>query len=230
MDRRIMMTGLASVLAGCASSRSARPLTGDDIPAGAFSPWSEQSSYALFAGDELDIAFPSAQELNRQLAIGPDGRISLPMIGHVMAADRSVSELESVISSAYAEHLLRPAVEVTLRRVAPGKVWVDGQVRNPGVYDLPLADVDAYQAMIMAGGILPSGRSSKAALIRRAPDGQRMMVTIDLRHRNANMPMVQRGDIIYVPKTGLGELAAFFTQIRNSLPIGFSYALNGRWA
>ena len=64
MDRRIMMIGLATAMAGCASSRSARPLMGDDIPAGAFSPWSDQSPYALFAGDELDIAFPSAQELN----------------------------------------------------------------------------------------------------------------------------------------------------------------------
>ena len=37
----------------------------------------------------------------------------------------------------------------------------------------------------------------------------------------------QRGDIVFVPRSTLGELAAFFTQVRSALPIGFSYAIGG---
>ena len=38
---------------------------------------------------------------------------------------------------------------------------------------------------------------------------------------------LRRGDIIFVPRSTLGELAAFFTQVRSAMPIGFSYSING---
>ena len=41
---------------------------------------------------------------------------------------------------------------------------------------------------------------------------------------------LRRGDIIFVPRSTLGELAAFFTQVRAAMPIGFSYSLNGGYA
>ncbi|MDZ4364397.1 polysaccharide biosynthesis/export family protein, partial [Brevundimonas sp.] len=156
----------------------------------------------------------------------PDGRIALPLIGQVMAADRTLAELERDVSAAYASQLVRPVVEVTLRQAGPMKVWVDGEVRTPGVYDMP-GDIDAYQAVIMAGGYLPTAQSREIALIRRGPGGRRMMRVIDLRPRRGEVVALRRGDIIFVPRTTLGELANFFTQIRNALPIGFSYSING---
>lgn len=233
MDRRLIITGLAAMMAGCASGTRSQShgAASDQIPHGAFAPWSnEAAEYTLFPGDEIDVTFSSAQELNRPLTIGPDGRISLPMVGHLLATDRSLSQLEADISDAYSQQLVRPAVEVSLRRAMPAKVWVDGQVQNPGVYDIPAGTIDTYQAMVLAGGVLNSARSSRAVLIRRTRDGQRMMRVVDLRAKSANGPIIQRGDIVFVPRSSLGELAAFFGQIREAMPIGFSYALNGRWS
>lgn len=231
VDRRLLITGLAAMAAGCASTKAGSNGSADHYSQDDFAPWSNATpEYALFPGDEIDISFSSAPELNRQLTIGPDGRVSLPMVGHILATDRSVSQLEADISAAYSQQLVRPAVEVSLRRAAPGKVWVDGAVETPGVYDIPAGQIDAYQAMVLAGGALNTGRASRAALIRRGADGRRMMTVVDLRARQGNSPIIQRGDIIYVPKSGLGELAAFFTQVRDAMPIGFSYALNGRWS
>lgn len=232
MDRRLLITGLTAMIAGCASTERTHDRMGthNDQVQDFFAPWSnEQIEYTLFPGDEIDVSFTSAQELNRQVTLGPDGRISLPMVGHLLATDRSLSQLESDISEAYNQQLVRPAVEVNLRRAAPAKVWVDGQVQNPGVYDIPAGTIDAYQAMVLAGGVLISARPARAALIRRSRDGQRMMTVVDLRAKQANSPIIQRGDIIFVPRSGLGELTAFFSQVRDAMPIGFSYALNGRW-
>ena len=229
-DRRLILMGLAAGLAGCASGRgsiapASPPTSGLD-----FAEWTDVApEYLLFPGDEIEIATPTAPELTRQLKIGPDGRVSLPLVGHVMAADRTLAELEADVAEGYAPYLRRPETEVTLRLAGPLKVWVDGEVRNPGVFDMP-GDIDAYQAVIMAGGFLPSARSSQAALIRRGPGGVRMMRAIDLRPRKAEVVTLHRGDIIFVPRTTLGELAAFFTLFRAALPIGFSYALNGGYA
>lgn len=238
VDRRLLLLALAAGLSGCAASagRSAssglpRPQTVSDLPPDLpFAPWTDvEPEYRLYTGDEIEVVLPTATELNRQLKIGPDGRVSLPLVGHVTAADRSLSELEGDISAGYAPHLLRPEVEVTLRQAGPLKVWIDGEVRNPGVFDMP-GQIDAYQALILAGGALPTSNARNCALIRRGPGDLRMLKVLDLRAPRGEILPLRRGDIVFVPRSTLGELAAFFTQVRNALPIGFSYAINGSYA
>jgi polysaccharide export outer membrane protein len=238
-DRRhlLMLLG-AGALAGCGGGRmvdlSERPLTGERISrqgfeAIGFSDWSEaEPEYMLYPGDEIEVATPTAPELTRTLKVGPDGRIALPLVGQFMAADRTLYELEANVSQAYASQLVRPVVEVTLKQAGPMKVWVAGEVRNPNVYDMP-GDIDALQAVIMAGGYLPSARSGQVAVIRRGPGGRRMLRTIDLRERRGEVVALRRGDVIFVPRSTLGELANFFTQVKAALPVGFNYTINGQY-
>jgi polysaccharide biosynthesis/export protein PslD len=241
-DRRLFLLALGSasaLLAACGGGNAARmprPSGGvqrvettarGDFPAIPFADWTDdEPEYSLYPGDEIEVATPTAAELTRTLKVGPDGRIALPLVGQVMAADRSLSELQSEISSAYAGQLVRPVVEVTLRQAGPIRVWVDGEVRTPGVIEMT-GDLDAYQAVVQAGGFLPSGKLDRVALIRRGPGGSRMLRVVDLRPRRGEVVALRRGDIIYVPRTTLGELAAFFTQVRAAMPIGFSYSING---
>jgi protein involved in polysaccharide export with SLBB domain len=238
-DRRhLLMLFGAAALTGCGAAQSVmpreRPLTGERVSsqgfeAIGFSDWTDaEPEYMLYPGDEIEVATPTAPELTRTLKVGPDGRIALPLIGQVMAADRTLFELENSISGAYASQLVRPVVEVTLKQAGPVKVWVTGEVRTPNVYDMP-GDIDALQAVIMAGGYLPSARSGKVAVIRRGPGGRRMMRSIDLRERRGEVVALRRGDVVYVPRSTLGELANFFTQVKAALPIGFTYTINGQY-
>tara|TARA_R110002167_G_scaffold64917_21_gene183590 strand:- start:1490 stop:2239 length:750 start_codon:yes stop_codon:yes gene_type:complete len=244
IDRRLLLLSLgAAALSGCASENAGRmplpasgaaggrvqPVGQAGFPEIAFADWTEaEPEYVLYPGDEIEVATPTAAELTRTQKIGPDGRIALPLIGQVMAADRTIAELESDVAGAYASQLLRPVVEVTLKQAGPLKIWVDGEVRTPGVYDMP-GDIDAYQAIIMAGGFMPTARQQEVALIRRGPGGVRMMRAADLRPRRGEVIALRRGDILFVPRTTLGEVANFVTQIRNALPVGFTYALNGQY-
>lgn len=199
----------------------------EDFPTIPFAAWTdEEPEYLLYPGDEIEVATPTAAELTRTLKIGPDGRIALPLIGQVMAADRTLPQLQQTISAAYASQLVRPVVEVTLRQAGPIRVWVDGEVRTPGVFEMT-GDLDAYQAVIQAGGFSSTSRPDRVALIRRGPGGTRMMRVVDLRPRRGEIVALRRGDILFVPRSTLGELAAFFTQVRAALPIGFSYSING---
>jgi polysaccharide export outer membrane protein len=236
-DRRQILWTLGAALvaapvSGCASGQAGprvqRVRRADFADIG-FADWTEaEPEYLLYPGDEIEVATPTATELTRTLKVGPDGRIALPLIGQAMAADRTLSELEYALSEAYAAELVRPVVEVTLKQAGPLKVWVAGEVRTPGVYDMP-GDIDAYQAIVMAGDFLPSARSGVVALIRRGPGGVRMMRPVDLRPRRGEVVALRRGDILFVPRTTLGELANFFTQVRNALPIGFNYSINGQF-
>ena len=254
IDRRLLLLGLAGVgtmVSGCGGGQRLR---GDDygsrmplprspgnsstriqnagrtsFPEIGFADWSEtEPEYVLYPGDEIEIATPTAVELTRTQRIGPDGRISLPLVGQIMAADRTIAEVERDASDAFASQLRRPVVEITLKTAGPLKVWVDGEVRTPGVFDMA-GDIDAWQAVIQAGGFLPTARQGEVALIRRGPGGVRMMRAIDLRPRRGEVIALRRGDIIFVPRSNLGEVANFVTLFRNALPVGFTYAIGGQY-
>lgn len=245
-DRRLILLGAAALVSGCAGGgdydRMPRPMArGSDsvgrvdrvqpasFPNIPFADWTDdEPEYVLYPGDEIEVATPTAPELTRTLRVGPDGRVSLPLVGQLMAADRTIAELEQAASGAYASQLVRPVVEITLKTAGPLKVWVAGEVRNPGVLDMN-GDIDAYQAVVQAGDFLPTAKPQEVALIRRGPGGRRMMRVIDLRPRRGEVVALRRGDLIYVPRSNLGELANFFTQIRNALPIGFNYTINGQY-
>lgn len=254
IDRRLMLLGIAGIGAiagGCGAvtngligggdyaSRMPAPREsrGDRVqdvgrrsfPEIGFADWTEaEPEYVLYPGDEIEIATPTATELTRTQKVGPDGRISLPLVGQIMAADRTIAELEADASDAYASQLRRPVVEVTLKTAGPIRVWVGGEVRTPGMIEMN-GDLDAYQAVIQAGDFLPTARQGEVALIRRGPGGVRMMRAVDLRPRRGEVVALRRGDIIFVPRSTLGEVANFVTLFRNALPIGFSYMIGGQY-
>lgn len=245
IDRRLLLLGLAgaggALVTGCGGgeygARMPAPTGGDRVqqvgrssfPEIGFADWTEnEPEYVLYPGDEIEIATPTAVELTRTQRIGPDGRISLPLVGQIMAADRTIAEVEADASDAFASQLRRPVVEITLKTAGPIRVWVGGEVRTPGMIEMN-GDLDAYQAVIQAGDFLPTARQHEVALIRRGPGGIRMMRAVDLRPRRGEVVALRRGDIIFVPRSNLGEVANFVSLFRNALPIGFSYAIGGQY-
>jgi len=199
-----------------------------------YADWTEQEpSYRFYPGDEIEVSVASASELNKSAIVQPDGRIVLPLLGPVMAADRTIYELEDAITEAYGSQLLRPQVQVSVKATTPLKVFVGGEVGNPGVYDMP-GDVDALRAVIQAGGFKTSSKRSQVVIIRRGPDGRAMLRTADLLKGMTNpgggvdLIPLRRFDIVYVPRSGAAETGLFMQQyFRDLLPVSFSYAVNG---
>jgi polysaccharide export outer membrane protein len=215
------------------------PLTPAPRPAANFpnigyADWTEQEpAYRFYPGDELEVTVLSATELNKAAVVQPDGRIVLPLLGPVMAADRTIYELEDAVTAAYASQLLRPQVQVSIKATAPLKVFVGGEVGNPGVYDMP-GDVDALRAVIQAGGFKASSKRSQVVIIRRGPDGRAMLRTADLLKgltdpsSGVDLIPLRRFDVVYVPRSGVAETGLFMQQyFRDLLPVSFSYAVNG---
>jgi polysaccharide export outer membrane protein len=209
---------------------TARPTTNfADI---GYADWTDQEpDYRFYPGDEVEITVPSAVELNKSVIVQPDGRVALPLIGPVMAADRTIGELEASLTQAYASQLLRPRVEVSIKATAPLKVFVGGEVGNPGAYDMA-GDTDALRAIIQAGGFKTSSKRTGVVIIRRGPNGRAMLRTVDLltgmTNGRTDLVPLRRFDVVYVPRSGVSEAGLFMQQyFRDLLPISFSYAING---
>ena len=228
----LVCTGAVSAVSGCA--QLPHPIT----PTGGFTNISYSSfgqaepAYRMYPGDVLDVAFPSAPELNREVTVQPDGRIALPLVSPVMAADESVPDLQGALTQAYGPLLVRPEVDVSVRTASPLRIFVGGEVTKPGVYDMP-GDINALQAVVMAGGFTNVAKRHNVIVIRRGPGGRPMMREVDLRQatfdpgRGDAVPL-RRFDVIYVPRTDIGNADLFVEQyFRDLVPVSFSYALTG---
>ena len=197
-----------------------------------YATWSDdEPDYRLYPGDELDIAVPTAPELNKTVVIQPDGRVSLPLVGPVMVADRTTLEAQDALDAAYSSQLRRPEVYVTVKTAGPLKVFVGGEVDKPGVYDMP-GDINALQAVIQAGSFKPTANRDQVVIIRRGPDGRPMMRTVNLKQGvsepgRTDLVPLRRFDIVYVPRTGLASAGIFMQQIKDLIPgnVGFDYAV-----
>jgi|GEM_PF-495739 len=201
-------------------------------PSDMFQRWVEyEPQYTFHPGDQLDIVVASAPELSRTMTIGPDGRVNMPLVDSIMAAGRPLMQIQNDIKAQLAKQLVDPAVTVTPRAFAPAQIYVGGEVNAQGTYALP-GPVGALEALIMAGGMRASAKSSQIAVLRRAPNGGMMMRSVNIsngirniREYNDNIQL-RRGDIIFVPRTTLAEVGVFVQALRSAIPVDFNVSYN----
>lgn len=238
MDRRRLLTVLlisAALAPLAASPLLAKDRSDPDFPNIGYATWTDdEPAYRLFPGDEVDFSVGSAPELNKTAIVQPDGRISLPLIGSVMAADHSLEDVRAALVEAYSHQLIRPDVSLGIKTVGSLKVFVGGEVDKPGVYDMP-GDLDALRAIFMAGGFKNSAKVNEVVIIRRGPGGRPMMRTADFKAAlrspaHSDLIPLRRFDIVYVPKSSVSAAGLWVQQyLRDLTPVdlSFSYAFGG---
>ncbi|MEM8627469.1 MAG: SLBB domain-containing protein, partial [Pseudomonadota bacterium] len=149
-------------------------------------------------GDKVRIVLPGEKELDGTFQVGRSGRITLPEVGDVVAAGRSITQLQADVMAAL-ERVYRAAntVQVTLaeRRLL---IEVGGSVRKPGTYDLP-ADVTIQAAIAEAGGLREGAQLNDVRVQR---NGRNIVVDYALYLRTGQaslLPSLQSLDTIFVP-------------------------------
>src|SRR5688572_20523818 len=92
----LALFSLVLLSSACRSAGGTRPMTAANMvpPVLVLSP-----------GDILDITFPGATNLNGMHRIGPEGQLSMPIIGVVEAAGKTAAQLESELEQKYATEL-----------------------------------------------------------------------------------------------------------------------------
>ena len=174
------------------------------------------------AGDSLDIRFYKTPELNLQVPVRPDGKISLELIGDVEAAGLQPGELASVLRERYASELQNPRVSVIVLAFG-GQVYVEGEVKTPSAP--PFAQgITALQAISLAGGFLDTAQPNSVILIRLEDGlyhGYRLALNDALSGKDLAQDVSLRpADILHVPKSRIADVDLFVDQyFRKLLPI-----------
>jgi polysaccharide export outer membrane protein len=185
---------LGVVTSGCADMNPPPP-----VPAEAYR---SKPNATLAAGDEINVAFSGAPELNVKQKIQPNGKVSLPTIGDVNAAGKSLTGFQSELTSLYQPHLQDPTVIVSLESAASG-VYVSGEVLRPGKIPLD-RPMTALEAVMEAGGFTKFANPKQVIVVRnQGGKNQRYVLNMNdaLYGADSSPFYVRTYDVIYVKQS-----------------------------
>lgn len=167
-----------------------------------------------------------------------DGTFQYPFIGTVKAEGKTPSQLADEIRGRQIDFYREPRVTVNINQSPGNTVFVGGAVRTPSPLPFPAAPT-LEQAIIGAGGIMMNADSRSVALLRLDEQGQYKTYFIDYAKlmqggiEGRMAVALQRGDVIFVPKSGIGNrvegVELYMNQLIpfvKTLGVGFNYDLN----
>ena len=131
---------------------------------------SVRRDYVIGPEDVLAVDVWKEPEISRTVPVRPDGKISLPLLGDMMANGLTAEQLQASIKQQLQGFVSSPEVTVIVQEIRSEKVNVVGQVVKPGSYALskPMTVLDA---LVMAGGFRDFAKQKKIYVLRVNKDG-----------------------------------------------------------
>jgi polysaccharide export outer membrane protein len=163
---------------------------------------SPASEYIIGPGDLIGISVWRDENLTRTVVVLPDGKISFPLVGELVAEGKTVTQLKQETEKALSRYTADSAVTVEVKQSSSMIIYVIGRVNTPGK-QLLFANTNVLQALAMAGGTNPFAKSNKIKIFRQH-EGKTAMFAFNYnevmegRHLETNIEL-KRGDVIIVP-------------------------------
>lgn len=195
----LMLAALTLMLAGCASTGPVTPPPTTD-----FTPVED---YRVGVGDSLQISVWRNEELSVAVPVRPDGKISMPLIGDIVAAGHTPVELSAQITQGLKSFVRNPQVTVIV--VNPSSADFQRRIRITGAVQSPQSiayreGITVLDLVLLAGGTNEFAAGNSAKLYRRV-NGETKVYPIyldDLINKGkteTNYPLIP-SDIVTVPE------------------------------
>jgi polysaccharide export outer membrane protein len=188
--------------------------------------------YVIGAQDVLTVSVFDQPDLGGKYAVELDGSFSFPLIGRVKAGGLTIRNLETELKNKLADGFFKnPQLTVAIEQYRSQRVFVTGEVRNPGAYPLT-GDMTLIEALAKAGSTAQSA-SDEVLVVRGGKEAQeavsldatagRENIRVNLKDLQSGAASARNidlrdGDTIYVARA---EQVYVFGQVRTpgSYPI-----------
>lgn len=204
MKNAVLPTLCLAIVLGATPALAQDPPQGSTDPAGrpangGVSAADTSKDYRLVAGDKLRIEVYREPQLSQSLQVRPDGKITLPLIGDIVAAGETPSAVRDALTAAFQEYINNPVVTVIVVEAQPQTISVMGEVNSPGVQPLkyPMTVIDA---LATAGGFKDFANKKNIVIRRMTPTGvQSITFNYNEAVKSSSRPLyLQPGDVIIV--------------------------------
>ena len=162
-------------------------------------PWANEE-YRLGPGDKLRVEVYREEQLSQSLQVRPDGKITLPLIGDVMASGKTSLELRDQLATSLKEYVTNPVVTVIVQEATAAQVYVIGEVASPATLVMQ-GPMTVLQALAQVGGLREFADRDDIRILRKTGTSVR---TIGFNYKKAikgelEPVFLQPGDTIVVP-------------------------------
>jgi polysaccharide biosynthesis/export protein len=157
--------------------------------------------------DILVVTVWRNQELSKEVIVRPDGKISLPLLGDVVAAGLTAQALSKQIADGLAEFMSTPTVSVQVREINSYHIFAVGEVARPGKIVLK-SFTNVLTGISLAGGFTTFASRNNVHVLRMVKNGQgeprQVMIPVPYtdivngKNLEANI-ILKAGDVIVVP-------------------------------
>lgn len=168
--------------------------------------------YRLSITDRIRVSIFQEDDLTDILRVDARGNVNLKLVGELRVVGLTVAEAQRTVEQAYRDgrFLRNPQASITIEDYALRDVAIEGQVKAPGRYVLPVESTYSIVELVTkAGGLTDIAKGSAVVITRQSPDGKRTTITVDvdalIRGRKSNIPgnsavLLEPGDVVYVPE------------------------------
>ncbi len=188
-----------------ANPQPTEPVKKDQIPKQ--QPVKEQPAatlnYLLSPGDLIEISVWKEEGMQKeQILVAPDGNITFPLAGTIMAGGKPMFAVEEAIAARLANYIADPVVTIKLLQNNGNTIFVIGKVNKPGQYPANRR-IDVMQALSLAGGLTVYANENSIHVLRRVGNDVKIFPfdyndVLDGEHLEQNI-ILQAGDTVTVP-------------------------------
>jgi polysaccharide export outer membrane protein len=123
------------------------------------------SDYVIGPEDVLGVVYWRDKDMTGDVAVRPDGKISLPLLNDVQAAGMTPAQLRDRLVDASKQYFEDPSITVVVKQMNSRKVFITGEVGKPGPYPL-VGPTTVLQLISIAGGLREYAESKKILIVR----------------------------------------------------------------
>jgi len=168
--------------------------------------------YRLATNDSIRVGVFQEPDLDIIGRVDMKGTINLPLLGPVAVAGLTIPEAQQTIESAYRDgrYLRNPQVTITVEVYAPREVSIQGQIKSPGRYILPIEQtMTVLELVTKASGFTDTAKGTAVSVTRINADGTKQVFSVDVESlikgkdrakSTDNSLLLMPGDIVYVPE------------------------------
>jgi polysaccharide export outer membrane protein len=161
------------------------------------------TGYRVGPSDRIKVEVWRHDELMQEVAVRPDGAISMPLIGDVPAAGRTTEQITADVAQRLTRFFQdKPTVTVSVTEVKSYRIYVVGEVTRGGEFS-PTREINVMQALALSGGFTRYADFDRIVIIRKDERGERRIpfnisAVIEKGELHQNLTL-QSGDTLYVP-------------------------------
>ena len=123
------------------------------------------NKYEIGPEDILFIKTWREPDFTQYAAVRPDGKITIPLVGEVMAGGQTPLQLAKTLTELIGKYINHPDVNVFVQEVRSKKYYIDGEVNRPGPYAL-VTTTTVLEALSMCGGFKEFANKKNITILR----------------------------------------------------------------